>query len=202
MIAIIDYDIGNIAAVANMLRRLNVPCIITNLPDEIDRADRIILPGNGSFDACVKNLRNSGLVPVIEHKVLEQGVPLLGICVGAQMLGKGSEEGTEAGLGWLNMKVRRFPDMQGLRIPCMGWNEVRSAKHHYITQYIEPKSRFYFVHSYYMDPVDESDILLFSDYGIEFSAAVSKMNIVGVQFHPEKSHRFGKFLLAAFAKGE
>jgi len=202
MIAIIDYNIGNIAAVANMLRRLGVPCTITNMPDEIERADRIILPGNGSFDACVKSLRNSGLVPIIEHKVLERGVPLLGICVGAQMLGKESEEGTEAGLGWFDMKVRRFPDMQGLRIPCMGWNEVRPAKLHYITQNIDPESRFYFVHSYYMDPVNESDVLLLSDYGIEFSAAVSKMNILGVQFHPEKSHKFGKRLLAAFAKGE
>lgn len=200
MIAIVDYDIGNIAAVANMLRRLNVPCVITDQADQVARADRIILPGNGSFDACMRNLRESGLLPVLERKVLDEGVPLLGICVGAQMLGKGSEEGVEPGLGWIDMEVRRFPALPDLRVPHMGWNEVQPASGHYLARELEADARFYFVHSYYMAPADTADILLRADYGIGFAAGVARGNIAGVQFHPEKSHRFGKRLLASFAK--
>jgi glutamine amidotransferase len=200
MIAIIDYDIGNIAAVANMLRRLGKQCVITAQPSEIEGADRIILPGNGSFDACMRNLRATGLITVLEQKVLQQGVPLLGICVGAQMLGTNSEEGSEAGLGWLDMCVRRFPSMPDLRVPHMGWNEVQpESLDHPLTQGMEKDARFYFVHSYYMEPADHKDILLTANYGIKFAAGVSRGNIYGVQFHPEKSHRFGKQLLAAFA---
>jgi imidazole glycerol-phosphate synthase subunit HisH len=199
MIAIIDYDIGNILAVSNMLKRIGVVCEITSEPDLIIKADHIILPGNGSFDACMKNLRASGLVPLLEHKILEQKIPLLGICVGAQMLGHGSEEGIETGLGWLDMEVKRFPDMPGLRIPHMGWNIVRpQSTNHKLIQGMETDSRFYFVHSYYMEPLNSDDNLLFSEYGLEFSAAVAKGNILGVQFHPEKSHRFGKHLLNNF----
>ncbi len=202
MIAIIDYDIGNLAAVANMLRRLGATCEITSNPDEIERADRIILPGNGAFDACMRNIRASGLIPILEHKVLDLRVPLLGICVGAQMLGNGSEEGVLTGLGWMDMSVRRFPDMPGLRVPHMGWNQVnQSMKLHPLVSELEPESRFYFVHSYYMDPVDSENILLHANYGIDFAAGVARENIMGVQFHPEKSHRFGKRLLGAFAKG-
>lgn len=203
MIAIIDYDIGNIAAVANMLLRLGVRCTVTDNPEEIEQAERIILPGNGSFDACMQNLRASGLIPVLERKVLEQGTPLLGICVGAQMLGTESAEGTERGLGWLDMQVRRFPDLPDLRVPHMGWNQVRPrSSSHRLTRDMEAESRFYFVHSYYMEPVDPDDILLLAHYGIEFAAGVSRGNISGVQFHPEKSHRFGKQLLASFVKGD
>lgn len=200
MIAIIDYDIGNIAAVANMLHRLGVRAKITSRADEVRDAERIILPGNGAFDACVRNLRATGLIPVLESKVLDQRTPLLGICVGAQMLGKSSEEGMESGLGWLDMQVRRFPRVPGLRCPHMGWNQVRqAAPDHPLTRDMGNDARFYFVHSYYMEPTDPSDVLLLTSYGIEFAAAVSRQNIAGVQFHPEKSHRFGKQLLAAFA---
>ena len=122
MIAIIDYDVGNISAVANMLQRLGVRCVMTSDIEEVEQADRIILPGNGSFDACMQRLRATGLIPVLERKVLDQGTPLLGICVGAQMLGNDSSEGIERGLGWLDMRVRRFPDIAGLRVPHMGWN--------------------------------------------------------------------------------
>lgn len=202
MIAIIDYDIGNIIAVANMLQRLGEQCVITSQPSEVEQADRIILPGNGSFDACMQNLRASGLIPVLEYKVLEKNTPLLGICVGAQMLGTASAEGSQPGLGWLDMRVRRFPEMPGLCIPHMGWNLVQPKNGiHPFTSELEPESRFYFVHSYYMEPSDPGDILLLATYGIDFAAAVWHSNIVGVQFHPEKSHRFGKRLLATFARG-
>lgn len=203
MIAIIDYDIGNISAVANMLLRLGIRCTITAQPEEVEQAERIILPGNGSFDACMQNLRASGLIPTLERKVLEQGTPLLGICVGAQMLGTESAEGVERGLGWLDMRVRRFPDITGLRVPHMGWNQVRPTSDiHRLTRDLDDEARFYFVHSYYMEPADVEDVLLLAHYGIDFAAGVSRGNISGVQFHPEKSHRFGKQLLASFVKGE
>lgn len=201
MIAIIDYDIGNLAAVANMLSRLGQRSVITADAATIEAADRIILPGNGAFDACVRNLRASGLVPVLKHKVLEQNTPLLGICVGAQLLGSGSDEGTEPGLGWVDMRVRRFADQPGLRVPHMGWNHVTADRHdHPIAQTIDASSRFYFVHSYYMAPNDSTDRLLSADYGGVFAAAIAHRNMIGVQFHPEKSHSFGKRLLDAFAR--
>lgn len=202
MIAIVDYDIGNIAAVSNMLMRLGIRSVVTSSAQEIEQASKIILPGNGSFDACMKNLRESGLVPILEEKVLCQKTPLLGICVGAQMLGARSAEGEELGLGWLDMQVNKFPDMDGLRVPHMGWNEVWTEnKENPLLQSMEEDARFYFVHSYYMAPDNPDDIMLRAKYGIEFAAGVSRGNIAGVQFHPEKSHRFGKQLLNSFARG-
>lgn len=202
MIAIVDYDIGNVAAVANMLQRLGANCEITADPGKIELADKIILPGNGAFDACMCNLRASGLVPLLERRVLSDRVPLLGICVGAQMLGRGSEEGQEPGLGWIDMDVRRFPDIPDLRVPHMGWNQVgvRAARHP-LARDMELDTRFYFVHSYYMAPVNTEDVLFTTDYRITFASGVARGNIVGVQFHPEKSHRFGKRLLGNFVKG-
>ena len=201
MIAIIDYDIGNLAAVENMLHRLGVVCEITARPETIELADKIILPGNGAFDACVTALRASGLVPLLESRVLREKIPLLGICVGAQMLGKCSEEGSEPGLGWLDMQVKRFPSLPGLHVPHMGWSHVKPGASEYaLAQGIDEETRFYFVHSYYMKPENPEDVFLTSHYGIDFAAAVCAGNIAGVQFHPEKSHRFGKQLLAQFAK--
>ena len=201
MISIIDYDIGNLAAVSNMLQRVGATSEITADPARIEQADGIILPGNGAFDACMRNLRASGLLPLLERRVLKERTPLLGICVGAQMLGHGSEEGNEPGLGWLDLHVRRFPSLPGLRVPHMGWNEVqaRQPSHHCIAE-IAGQARFYFVHSYYMEPANPADILLSAHYGIDFAAGVAHANIVGVQFHPEKSHRFGKHLLGNFAR--
>ena len=200
MIAIIDYDVGNLAAVANMLRRVGVASEITADPQRVAAAEHMILPGNGAFDACMRGLRKTGLIPLLEQRVLRDGVPLLGICVGAQMLGHGSEEGVEPGLGWLDMQVKRFPSLPGLRIPHMGWNEVRPrSTDHVLTHNMEADTRFYFVHSYYLDPVDPLDVLLYANYGIDFAAAVCRNNIVGVQFHPEKSHRYGKHLMQAFS---
>lgn len=201
MITVVDYDIGNITAVINMLRRLSLPCKVTASADEILQADRIILPGNGSFDACVKNLRASGLIPVLEERVIQEGVPLMGICVGAQMLGIDSSEGLMPGLGWLDMNVVRFPSQPKLRIPHMGWNLVDVMKpSHPLAQDIAADTRFYFVHSFYMKPHNPADVIFSTNYGIKFASGIVHNNIVGVQFHPEKSHRFGKKLLSAFAK--
>jgi glutamine amidotransferase len=201
MIAIIDYDIGNVFAVVNMLQRLGIPCKVVAQADEVLQAERIILPGNGSFDACMRNLRATGLVSVLEQQVLQRGVPLLGICVGAQMLGLGSAEGVEPGLGWLDMTVERFPELPNLRVPHMGWNQVTATPvGHSLTQDMTADTRFYFVHSYYMQPRNPAEVLLSAHYGIDFAAGVVRENIAGVQFHPEKSHRFGKQLLNTFAR--
>jgi glutamine amidotransferase len=199
MIVIVDYDIGNVSAVLNMFQRIGIPCHISSNPLDIERADRIILPGNGAFDACMSNLRSSGLIPFLERQVLQKEVPLLGICVGAQMLGHGSAEGVESGLGWLDMRVERFPNLPGLRIPHMGWNQVLPQITHPLTTGMTDETRFYFVHSYYMHPADPDDVFLTSQYGIQFASGVARRNIVGVQFHPEKSHRFGKQLFNAFS---
>ena len=200
MIAIIDYDVGNLGAVANMLTRIGAKCAITNEAGVIGDATGILLPGNGSYDACVRGLHATGLLPLIERKVLTEKVPLLGICVGAQMLGRGSEEGKEAGLGWIDMDVRRLPDLPGLRVPHMGWTEVRVTRpDDALGRGVEERSRFYFVHSFYLAPARRQDVLLEAHYGIDFAAAVASGNIYGVQFHPEKSHRFGKALLRAFS---
>jgi imidazole glycerol-phosphate synthase subunit HisH len=200
MIAIIDYEIGNLTAIANMFNRLGVLCEITADPARIETADKIVLPGNGAFDACMQSLRATGLIPLLNEKVIAQKTPLLGICVGAQMLGVCSEEGKENGLAWMEVDVKRFPDMPNLRVPHMGWCHVKNvSKAHPQFEKLSEDARFYFVHSYYLDPANAEEVLLTANYGIDFAAAVGKDNIVGVQFHPEKSHRFGKQLLAQFA---
>lgn len=201
MIAIIDYDIGNLAAVANMFKRIGAECEVTSAADRIENADKLVLPGNGAYDACIGALRHTGLIPVLEQKVLRLGTPLLGICVGAQMLGHVSEEGGEQGLGWVDMRVKRFPESLGVKVPHMGWSEVRKANaNDPLVQGLDDNARFYFVHSFYMEPAKDSDVLLTAHYGIDFAAAVRVGNIVGVQFHPEKSHRYGKQLLERFAQ--
>jgi imidazole glycerol-phosphate synthase subunit HisH len=201
VIAIVDYNIGNIMAIGNILHRLGVKNKITSEKRDIERADKIILPGNGAFDACAKNLRDSGLLPVLEEKVLVKKACILGICVGAQLLGISSEEGRARGLGWIKMTAKRFPSTLNIRVPHMGWNYVIPAQAtHPLTQGMDDETRFYFIHSYYLQPEREEYILLKANYGITFAAAICCENIIGVQFHPEKSHRFGKSLLERFAK--
>jgi len=199
MIAIVDYDIGNLSAVSNMIRYLGGNSQITRKSSDLENAEKIILPGNGAFDACVRNLRATGMLPTLERRVLIDKVPLLGICVGAQMLGETSEEGVEKGLGWLDMRVRKFPKITGLPLPHMGWSMVSTkVQSPIVFDQMADDTRFYFVHSYYMDPKRSEDILLEASYGVKFAAAVGRDNIIGVQFHPEKSHRFGKQMLARF----
>jgi imidazole glycerol-phosphate synthase subunit HisH len=201
VIAIVDYNIGNLMAIGNILHRLGVKNKITSEISDIEKADKIILPGNGAFDACARSLRKSGLLKIIEEKVLVKKTSILGICVGAQLLGTSSEEGKEHGLGWVDMTAKRFPSNQNIRVPHMGWNYVfPSQATHRLTQGMDDETRFYFIHSYYLQPERENCILLKANYGIEFAAAICYENIVGVQFHPEKSHRFGKKFLERFAK--
>lgn len=203
MLVIVDYGIGNVGSIANMLKRIGVAAITSSRDRDIERATHLILPGVGAFDACLSSLGQTGLLPCLEQRVLGDGVPLLGICVGAQMLGYYSDEGRRTGLGWLNLEVKRFPIMRNLPIPHMGWNSLSAVRRcHPIASNSSPIARFYFAHSFYMLPSDRNDWLFSAKYGIEFAAAVASRNIVAVQFHPEKSHRFGKALFKAFAEWE
>jgi imidazole glycerol-phosphate synthase subunit HisH len=202
VIVIVDYGMGNLGSIANMLKKIGAEACISSDPDEIGKANKLILPGVGAFDNGMKCLEEGGLLPVLNEKVLTNGAPVLGICLGAQLLARRSEEGTRSGLGWLAVDVRRFnfgTETPGLRIPHMGWNtiEVRQLSPLFENMYEEP--RFYFVHSYHLCCDDPEDVAATADYGYEFTAAVQRGNIMGTQFHPEKSHKFGMRLLENFA---
>ena len=201
MIAIVNYGVGNLTSVYNMLRKISVDAVITSDAGEIARASRIILPGVGAFDHCMQMFNGSGLRELVTKRALGEKTPLLGICVGMQMLTGGSEEGKEPGLGWISGKTVRFSKERigDLKIPHMGWTDVSVKKNSKMVSDFSDAFRFYFVHSYHVVPDDRTDILLAAEYGYEFTAAVERNNIRGVQFHPEKSHRFGMQLLQNFA---
>lgn len=203
MITIINYNAGNIKSIQNMLKRIGAKTCISSNVDEIEQAEKIILPGVGHFDFGMINLKQSGLIEVLNKKVLKDKVPLLGICLGAQLLGNRSEEGKEKGLGWINMDVVKFDNVkmpENYKIPHMSWNEIEIKKSSKLLEGLNIESRFYFVHSYHMKCNDENDVLTNTNYGYEFTSAVEKDNIFGVQFHPEKSHKFGMKLLDNFVK--
>lgn len=200
MIVVVDYGAGNIASVINMLRIVGVRAKASRNADDIAAADKIILPGVGSFDEGMSNLRAHGLIDALNNHALIKQKPILGICLGSQMLGKGSEEGGLPGLGWIDMDVVKFDSRSGLKVPHMGWNYVKPVKSHPILIGVDESFRFYFVHSYFMSPTTDRDALLIANYGQEFVAGVARDNIVGLQFHPEKSHRFGMTLLKNFVE--
>jgi imidazole glycerol-phosphate synthase subunit HisH len=204
MIAIINYGVGNLGSIQNMLKKVGyADNVITNDPDEINKADKLILPGVGAFDAGMQKIKESGLLDVLNHNALEVKKPVLGICLGMQLLGKGSEEGVLPGLGWIDSYTKRFQfseEWAHLKIPHMGWNEVQPVKDHPLISNLPAPSRFYFVHSYYMKCANEADALLRCHYGIDFTCSVQYQNIMGVQFHAEKSHKFGMQLLKNFAE--
>lgn len=201
MITIINYNAGNIKSIQNMLKRIGAKSCISSNVEEIEQAEKLILPGVGHFDYGRRNLQESGLIEVLNKKVLIDKVPLLGICLGAQLLGNRSEEGVEKGLGWIDMEVVKFDENklpENLKIPHMSWNEIKIKKQSNLLTGLNNESRFYFVHSYHMKCNNENDILANTNYGYEFTSAVEKENIFGVQFHPEKSHKFGMRLLENF----
>ena len=199
MIVIVDYGMGNLGAVLNMFKRIGAPARISADIGCIRDADKVVLPGVGAFDAAMKRINESGLREVLEHKARVERVPLLGICLGMQLLTRGSEEGTEPGFGWIAADTRRFPTMPGLKVPHMGWNLVHPTQPHALTAGLPPEPRFYFVHSYFVQVDDPRDSLLRAHYGLDFDAAIARGNIHGAQFHAEKSHRFGMTLFANFA---
>lgn len=202
MIGIVNYGSGNIQAIANIYNRLNIRFKIIEAPDELKLADRLILPGVGAFDATMKELNDSGLKTALDEEVLVKKKPILGVCVGMQILSNGSEEGNLAGLGWIKGEVKQF-DIQKIKekpyLPHMGWNTVEPTLKHALFNGIEHELGFYFVHSYYFETTQDSDILGTTYYGDTFSSAVFHDNIFGMQFHPEKSHSNGIRLLSNFA---
>jgi glutamine amidotransferase len=203
MIGIVNYGSGNIQAIANIYSRLNIPTKIITEPSELHEADKLILPGVGAFDETMKQLIGSGLKEELDKLVLHEKKPILGICVGMQIMAESSEEGTLDGLGWIKGRVKKF-DISWFKqkpyLPHMGWNTIIPKTGHPIFSNLDAEQGFYFVHSYYFECADDSNILATSDYGIEFSSAVYNNNIYGMQFHPEKSHTNGIQLLENFAK--
>ncbi|HDS1775031.1 imidazole glycerol phosphate synthase subunit HisH [Pseudomonas putida] len=200
MIIVVDYGVGNIASVLNMLKRVGAQAKASNSREEIEYADKLILPGVGAFDAGMQTLRNSGLIDVLNEQVLGKHKPVMGVCLGSQMLGNRSEEGCEAGLGWIDMDIVRFEKRDRRKVPHMGWNEISPQLQHPILTGLDEKSRFYFVHSYYMLPQNVENTLLTTNYDQQFTAGVFKDNIFGFQFHPEKSHKFGMQLFKNFVE--
>jgi len=203
MITIINYGLGNVQAFANVYKRLNIPAAIAKCADDLDGASKLVLPGVGAFDHAMELLDASGMRRALEDKVLGQAVPVLGVCVGMQILAGSSEEGKLSGLGWIDGRVRRFDEntlQQPPRLPHMGWNDVVPKDNAKLFGGLEQDSRFYFLHSYYFDCASNDNVLATSEYGIAFGCAVRSNNIYGVQFHPEKSHNYGVRLLKNFAE--
>ncbi|MHC1703826.1 MAG: imidazole glycerol phosphate synthase subunit HisH [Tenuifilaceae bacterium] len=200
MITIIDYKTGNLGSIQNILKRIGENSIVTSDKNEIAKATKIILPGVGTFDTGMRNLRDLDLIDVLNEKVLSERIPILGICLGMQLLSKGSEEGVIPGLGWINADTVRFQfvNTKEYKIPHMGWNFVENKKASNLFEGMHPNPRFYFVHSFYFRANESSDILTSTNYEIEFTSSIEKGNILGTQFHPEKSHKFGMKLLKNF----
>ncbi len=201
MITIIHYGMGNLGSIVNMFKRIGVATEVTNSLPSIQRAEKLILPGVGAFDAAMQRIHAiDGLKETLDEKVLVKKTPILGICLGMQLFTQSSEEGAEKGLGWINAKTVRFPQGIGLKIPHMGWNVVRFTKSYPLNLgMLDEEQRFYFVHSYYVRCENREDILGETSYGINFTSVIQHENIIGAQFHPEKSHRFGMRLLKNFA---
>jgi glutamine amidotransferase len=202
MIAILDYKMGNVQSIANMFKKIGVAAKVTNEPEEIKNADKLILPGVGYFDFAMNNLKSMPCYQLLNDLVLLEKKPILGICLGAQLMLNSSEEGVPTeGLGWIPGTVVRFTsDETGLRVPHMGWNDVLVKKSSPLTEHLPEDPRFYFVHSYYFQLKNEEDTLMTTKYGHEFTSAFCRDNIYGVQFHPEKSHKYGMYLLKNFSQ--
>src|SRR5213594_2885323 len=203
MITIIDYGVGNIQAFLNAYNRLSIPAATARTSDELRSARKLILPGVGAFDNAVKRLEDSGMRAMLDELVLHKGVPVLGVCVGMQMLVGSSEEGVLPGLGWMQGRVASLRGLKGaseLPLPHMGWNDVRPVSDNGVFAHLDVGPRFYFLHSFYLEDIRDEDTLATSNYGSDFCVAVRKDNIFGVQFHPEKSHQCGTRLLKTFAE--
>lgn len=202
MIAIINYDLGNLNSIVNMLKVIGERGVITDDREIIQKADKIILPGVGAFDAGMNNLNRKGLTQVVKAAALEDGKPILGICLGMQLLGRKSEEGNQDGLGLIPFDNKRFQikSESKLKVPHMGWDIIKINQKSPLTEGLVGEQRYYFVHSYHAVCDNRKNVLMTCDYEYEFAAAVVKDNIFGVQFHPEKSHDFGMILLKNFAK--
>jgi glutamine amidotransferase len=194
-IAVVNTGVGNVRAIPNMLRRLGASVQISNEVRVVENGDCIMLPGVGSYDAAARRLSENGLKETLDRKALHQGVPILGICLGMQLMADGSEEGLELGFGWIPGRLKRFQPKDGrekpIRVPHMGWNVLEDIEDEPLYAGMESEARFYFDHSYYWQPENQYNYCGVVEYGVRFAAGVKSGNLYGVQFHPEKSHRFG-----------
>lgn len=203
MIAIVDYGLGNIKAFSNIYKRLNIPHGLASTSEDLSRASKIILPGVGAFDYAMEKLNNSGLRSVLESMVLEKNVPIIGICVGMQMMAESSEEGSLKGLGWVpgHVKKLRIPPSAAERFPLphMGWNNLQLKTADPLFVDLDKDPRFYFLHSYYFETSNPENVIATAEYGEQFSCIVKNKNVYGIQCHPEKSHHSGVSILKNFA---
>jgi glutamine amidotransferase len=203
MITIIDYGVGNIFAFQNVYKRLNIPTRIAKTVKDLENADKLILPGVGHFDYAMSQLNSSGMRKRLDEIVIIEKKPIIGICVGMQMMARKSDEGTVAGLGWIEADVKKFDPSTiefHTKLPHMGWNDVKPTLNHPLFDGLEKDAIFYFLHSYYFNCNNNNEIISTSIYGIKFPSSVQHDNIYGIQFHPEKSHSNGERLLHNFAK--
>jgi glutamine amidotransferase len=201
MIAILEYGTGNVSSIKNMLKRIGIEAVITNDIEVVKTASKLILPGVGHFDYCMSQLRKAAFFDVMERRVLEDKILVLGVCAGSQMLMEKSEEGTGTGLGWIKGEVVKFKQDQmpnDYKVPHMGWTDVQPQQGNFLYEGIR-EPRFYFTHSYHILPVDAASVTATANYGYSITASVQQNNIMGVQFHPEKSHHFGMKLYQNFA---
>lgn len=202
MITIVDYGSGNINAITNIYELLKIPFSIASSPSELESAEKIILPGVGSFDYCMSKLNNSGLKDILNKKVLKDKVPVLGICIGLHIMALNSEEGKLAGLGWIEGSVKRFDETkltEKPKVPHMGWNSIKVKSIPNLFKDINQDQGFYFIHSYFIDVKNKQNIMTTTNYGSNFVSGINSSNIYAVQFHPEKSHSNGMKLLKNFS---
>jgi glutamine amidotransferase len=203
MITIIDYGVGNIFAFQNVYKRLDIPTKIAKSSQDLIDAEKLVLPGVGSFDYAMNQLNISGMREKLDELVLVKKIPVIGICVGMQIMGNRSDEGELEGLNWIDSEILKFDGRlinQRTKLPHMGWNDVIPVKNHPLFIGLEEDAIFYFLHSFYFKCNNPEESIAVSDYGISFSSAVNRENIFGIQFHPEKSHQFGEKLLHNFAR--
>lgn len=199
MIIIVDYGMGNLGSISNMLKKIGAKNMISSRQEDIEGADKLILPGVGAFDNAINNIKNMGLWDVLNRAVLKDMKPVLGICLGMQLLSRRSGEGVLGGFGWVEAETVRL-NGAGLKIPHMGWNTIKIERDDGLLRGLDDSSRFYFVHSYHVACKGE-DTLARTSYGCDFTSILRKGNVMGVQFHPERSHRFGMQLLKNFSEG-
>jgi glutamine amidotransferase len=203
MIVVVDYGLGNVKAFSNMYKRMNIEARTARSADELDAATQIILPGVGHFDRAMDVLDASGMRSALDDAVINRKIPVVGICVGMQILAEGSDEGSRPGLGWIPGRVRAMtglPLTNNMPLPHMGWNDVRPVGPSALFAGLEADARFYFLHSFYFAPANENATAAVANYGADFACAVNVANVHGVQFHPEKSHHWGARLLKNFAE--
>lgn len=201
-IIIIDYGMGNLGSMANMLKKIRVPAKISSDPEIIESAEKLILPGVGSFDHGMQKLHELNLTEILNKKVVQDKTPILGICLGMQLFTKKSEEGVRQGLGWIDANTVKFSvdKNSSLKIPHMGWNTLNIKKSHFLMQDTDSNAMYYFVHSFHVVCNKDEDVLSTTHYGYDFVSSLANNNIIGVQFHPEKSHKYGMKLLENFCR--